>query len=106
MGAPATRYDPAISEDPAIETEPGAAAAPRRVSLRRAWVLGALLALALGAARPAVADEHDPQRTGHPLRILAYAVHPIGVALDYLLMRPAHWVVNREPFRTIFGHED
>jgi hypothetical protein len=72
----------------------------------RAAVLGALFVFALGAARPAAADEHDPQRTGHPLRVLAYAVYPIGVALDYLIMRPAHWVVEREPFRTIFGHDE
>jgi hypothetical protein len=61
------------------------------------------LALALTAA-PARADEHDPQRAGHPLRILAYAVHPVGVIVDTLIFRPAHWVVHREPFRTLFGH--
>lgn len=79
----------------------------RRTPLRRAR-LGAALALALVAAAPgaARADEHDPERAGHPLRILAYAVHPIGVALDWLIVRPAHWVVEREPFRTIFGHKE
>ena len=43
-------------------------------------------------------------RAGHPLRIIAYALHPIGVAFDYLLFRPAHWVGHQQPFRTIFGH--
>ena len=70
----------------------------------RALALAAILAAVLGAARPAGADEYDPQRAGHPLRIAAYMLHPIGVAFDYLLFRPAHWVVSREPFRTIFGH--
>jgi hypothetical protein len=71
----------------------------------------ALLALAvaglLAAAWPgsARADEYDPQRAGHPLRIVAYALHPVGVALDYLVFRPAHWLVSREPLRTVFGHE-
>jgi hypothetical protein len=66
-----------------------------------------LLALALAALAPgdARADDHDPQRGGHPLRVLAYIVHPVGVALDWLIVRPAHWVVEREPFRTIFGHD-
>lgn len=79
----------------------------RGAALRRTG-LGAALALALVAVAPgaAQADEHDPERAGHPLRILAYAVHPIGVALDWLIVRPAHWVVEREPFRTIFGHEE
>jgi hypothetical protein len=40
------------------------------------------------------------------VRIAAYVLHPIGVMLDFLIVRPAHWVVEREPFRTLFGHED
>lgn len=67
----------------------------------------ALLVLALAAAMPgdARADDHDARRSAHPARIAAYLLHPVGVALDWLLVRPAHWVVEREPFRTIFGHE-
>jgi hypothetical protein len=51
-------------------------------------------------------DDHDPTQAAHPLRIVAYAVHPVGVALDWILVRPAVWVVRREPFKTIFGYED
>jgi hypothetical protein len=67
---------------------------------------GLILAAGLLAPRPASADRYDPERAGHPLRIAAYILHPIGVGLDYLLMRPAHWFVSHEPFQTIFGHED
>jgi hypothetical protein len=74
-------------------------------ALRRsgAGLLAALL-LAMAAA-PAWADEYDPAMAGHPLRIIAYVVHPLGVLVDYLVMRPAHWVGNHEPFSTIFGHQ-
>jgi len=65
-----------------------------------------LLASLVGAAPTARADDHDPKRAAHPVRIVAYALHPIGVVLDYLIVRPAHWVVEREPFRTLFGHQD
>jgi len=70
-------------------------------------VAPALLFLALAAAMPgdARANDHDARRAAHPARIAAYLLHPVGVALDWLLVRPAHWVVEREPFRTIFGHE-
>ncbi len=68
-------------------------------------VSGLVLAVVLGSA-PAAASDHDPERAGHPLRIVAYALHPVGVAFDYLLMRPAHWLVHHEPFRTLFGHRD
>ncbi len=64
----------------------------------------ALVGLLL-AGVPAAADEHDPKVSGHPLRILAYVVHPVGVIVDTLVFRPAHWLVSYEPLKTLFGHE-
>ncbi len=51
-------------------------------------------------------DDHDPEQAAHPLHIVAYGLHPVGVALDWILVRPAVWVVRHEPFRTIFGYQD
>lgn len=65
-----------------------------------------LCALLLLSATPAVSDEYDDSSSGHPLRIVAYVLHPIGVVLDYLIFRPAHWLVRHEPMKTVFGHED
>ena len=53
-----------------------------------------------------LADDHDPTQAAHPLRIVAYGLHPVGVALDWIVVRPAVWVARHEPFRTIFGYED
>ena len=64
------------------------------------------VAFALTIAPPALADDYDDQRSGHPLRIVAYVLHPIGVFLDYLFVRPLHWVGNHEPFSTLLGHEE
>lgn len=74
---------------------------------RARWIgFAVLVALALGAApAPAQADDYDPKRAGHPVRIVAYVLHPVGVIADYLVMRPAHWLVHHEPFRTLFGHD-
>lgn len=63
----------------------------------------AVVALLFVAAAPARAEGHDPQRAGHPLRILAYALHPVGYILDTVIFRPADWLVHHEPFTTIFG---
>ena len=57
-------------------------------------------------ANTPVHDDHDPRSAAHPLRIVAYGLHPVGVALDWIIVRPAVWVVRHEPFRTIFGYED
>ena len=75
---------------------------------RTAAVLGlvATMGLALaGTPATARADEYNPQETGHVLRITAYALHPIGVILDTLIFRPAHWIVHHEPMTTLFGHD-
>jgi len=69
-----------------------------------ALALAALLTVTV--ASPGHADEYDASNAGHPVRIVAYVLHPVGVLLDYLLLRPAHWVVSQEPMATIFGHED
>lgn len=52
----------------------------------------------------AVADDYDPKRTAHPLRLIAYIVHPVGIAFDYLIFRPAHWVAHHKPLDVVFGH--
>lgn len=83
--------------------------AERRVAAgvgRRLRALALAAALTVPFAGAAQADEYEADRAGHPLRIVAYALHPVGVTVDYLLMRPAHWLVHYEPLRTLFGHDD
>ena len=76
-----------------------------RTSIRRG-LAGLVCALLMAIAMPASADDYDAEKAGHPLRIVAYVLHPVGVAIDYLLLRPAHWLVSHEPMKTVFGHED
>ena len=65
----------------------------------------ALGLLALGAPSGAAA-EYDSKQAGHPLRIVAYVLHPAGVILDTLIFRPAYWLGSHEPLRTLFGRTD
>ncbi len=71
-----------------------------------ALVLAIFMSLSISVAGPAAADEYQGEEAGHPLRIVAYILHPVGVVIDYLIMRPAHWLGSHEPFKTAFGHED
>lgn len=76
-------------------------------SLQRiACTVFALALIAVASALPSRADDYDEKSSGHPLRIVAYVLHPVGVAIDYLFLRPAHWLGSHEPLKTIFGHED
>lgn len=81
------------------------AGARSRHAMRAVIALALLVSTLALSAAPAAADEYDPQRAGHPVRIIAYALHPVGVMLDLLLFRPAHWLGSHEPLATLFGHE-
>ena len=74
--------------------------------LGRVLLATGMAILVLGGASPAPADDYKASEAGHPVRIAAYVLHPVGVLLDYLLLRPAHWLVSHEPLKTIFGHEE
>jgi hypothetical protein len=73
--------------------------------MRNRTLAVALALVTLGAPAWAGTTRYDPRRAGHPLRIVAYALHPVGVALDTLIFHPAWWVGTHEPFRTLFGVE-
>jgi len=77
----------------------------RRNRARRLFAGMAALAL-LAVASPAAAEEYDETYAGHPLRVVAYVVHPVGVILNYLIFRPFHWIGSHEPFKTLSGQKD
>ncbi len=64
-----------------------------------------LALLCAGLPSTALSDEYDSRRTGHPVRIVAYVLHPVGVILDRAIFRPAWWGGHRESVRHLFGFE-
>ena len=62
-----------------------------------------LVSLTLAAPAWAGTTRYNPERAGHPLRVVAYVLHPVGVVLDTLIFHPAWWVGTHEPLRTLFG---
>lgn len=49
-------------------------------------------------------DGYDDSQA-HPLRLLAYAVHPIGFAAEWLITRPIHAIVSQPDLHRVFGHQ-
>lgn len=78
----------------------------RSVRALRRGLMVLAVALCLHAAPAWSAAKYDPAEAGQPVRVVAYVVHPVGVVLDYLILRPAYWIGSYEPFRTLFGRTD
>ena len=86
----------------------------RRTSqCRRAWksrvlAMLVLVPLALGSLPALGAPSQDDDRTFklHPLRIVALVLHPVGVILDTLIVRPIEWLGSKEPIKTLVGNTD
>lgn len=74
--------------------------------MRARTAAAVLAAIMLSSTGPAAAESYDPKTSGHPLRVLAYIVHPIGVILDWVIFRPFHWLGSQEHVKTLVGQQD
>lgn len=70
-------------------------------------VLGsALLVLALTAsASTASAHRFNKEQEGHPLRYIGHVGNVVGVAAEWVIARPIHWLVSLPYADVAFGHE-
>ncbi len=66
---------------------------------------GIMMIAMLGLAIPAEADRYRRGASHPPLRIVSYVLHPVGIALEYGVMRPIHWVVSQPHLDIVFGHQ-
>ncbi len=71
----------------------------RTRTLHRATALG-LAALFLASASVAQAASGDSRyqyndRDAHPARIVSYGLHPVGTILEWVILRPLHFVGSR-----------
>jgi hypothetical protein len=62
-----------------------------------------LIALVMVPATGRAHDAYDDTQS-HPLRLIAYAVHPVGYAIEWLAMRPIHFLVSQPQTERVFGH--
>lgn len=53
---------------------------------------------------PGYYDGYDESQA-HPLRIAAYAFHPVGYAVEWLFTRPIHALVSQPELKKVFGHK-
>jgi hypothetical protein len=68
------------------------------------FVLTAAVASVLALGGVARAHDAYDDSESYPLRLAAYALHPVGWAAEWLVMRPIHFVVSQPRLEPIFGH--
>ena len=73
--------------------------------MKQVW-MASLTMLAL-AAMPerAAAHEYDRGDSDHPLRYVAYALHPIGWTAEMVVLRPFHRFVHKPTAGEVMGHD-
>lgn len=69
-----------------------------------ATLVAVTLSLGAGTAWADEASREYEDAIMHPLRLAAYAVHPVGFALEWLVGRPFHYVISRPYLDKIFGY--
>jgi len=75
--------------------------------MRKLIVLIATVVLVASAGRVSAGvgvDDYDDSQS-HPLRLLAYVIHPVGYTLEWLTTRPFHQFVAQPDLEPIFGHQ-
>jgi len=69
----------------------------------KGMVVGLLLLLFITAPALAYNDGYGDSES-HPLRLAAYALHPAGCALEWVVLRPLHAILSHPQLEHLFGH--
>ena len=72
--------------------------------MKRSFVLAIALAALFAVAPAARAHDAYDDSEANPLRIIAYAINPIGFSLEWLVTRPIHFLVSQPQLEPVFGH--
>lgn len=66
--------------------------------------------LTLGAGTAGAADRYPDEDEyedafSNPLRLAYYLIYPVGYTVEWLVMRPFHYIVSRPGLDEVFGYE-
>lgn len=74
----------------------------------------AMLATMLALSAPIAVRAAEPQQSGemdqyedafsNPLRLAYYALYPVGFTIEWLVMRPLHYLISRPYLDHLFGY--
>lgn len=78
------------------------------------FVAAAMLALTLVVTAPVIVHGEQSDQIGeldqyedafsNPLRLAYYMLHPVGFTIEWLVMRPLHYLISRPYLDHFFGY--
>ena len=74
-----------------------------RIKGWKGMAVGLLLLLFIAGPAGAYYDDYGDSES-HPLRLAAYALHPAGRAIEWLIIRPLHVIISQPQLEHLFGH--
>lgn len=69
-------------------------------------LVGLLIAVFFVLTSIAGAADYKRGADDNPVLLLSYVVHPIGVAAEYLVTRPIHWITKQVNLNKVFGSKN
>jgi len=66
-------------------------------------LIGLLLVAFLALGMTSQAADYRRGTDDNPVLIASYVAHPIGMAAEYLIARPAHWITKQIHLNKLFG---
>src|SRR5262249_22171097 len=76
----------------------------RRCGVKKILIGVGLAVWMIGVAAPVHAHDAYDDSQSHPLQLAAYALNPVGVAIEWVFTRPIHFVVSQPKLERLFGH--
>jgi hypothetical protein len=73
--------------------------------MKKKAIVALLAVLMLSFAASSNADRYQRNQSDNPFRLVGYVLHPVGIGLEYGVMRPIHWLVSQPDLDIVFGHQ-
>lgn len=73
--------------------------------MKKKLAVALAVVLVAGLSTPTMAHRYNRNNDGNPFRLIGYIAHPIGIALEYVVMRPVHALVSQPDLDIVFGHK-
>jgi len=74
--------------------------------MKKLILAGLIVTIFLSLASVTNAADYKRGQDDNPVLIASYIVHPIGMAAEYAITRPIHWITKQVNLNKLFGSKN